>query len=65
MATPNVVTKESHGTQQTSYGPRAVKTDDDAEGHVGLVLAHSERATVRGLRRRTIIPRVMSGEAKS
>ena len=64
MATPNVVAKESPNMQRTGYGPRAVKTEIYTKGCDGQVSACSERATARGLRRQTTIPRVMSGKAK-
>ena len=53
MATPNVATKDSSDTQRMGYGPRAAKTDDDTEGHVGQVSARSEQAMVQGLQRWT------------
>ena len=63
MAKPNVATKESPYTQWTGYGPRAAKTDGDVEGCVGQVLVRSGQATVRGLRRRMAISKVVSCEA--
>ena len=64
MAKPNVVTKESLDMQRMGYDPRVAKTDGDAEGHVRQVSARSKQATIRGLQRRTTIPRVVLGKAK-
>ena len=64
MAKPNVVTKESPDTQQTSYGLRAVTTGGEAESRARQAPLRNKRAIVQGLQRQTVIPRVRTGEAK-
>ena len=64
MAKPNIVTKESPDTQRMGYSLSTAKTDGEAEGYDGQVLAHSEWAMIRELRRRTAILRVVSGKVE-
>ena len=59
MTMLEVAIKKSLNTQQTSYGPRAAKTDDNAEQR--RFLTCSGQATVRGLQRRTATLRVVLG----